>query len=175
MWEGSGVNYGLEHDDSFARFGYLNLDTVMKMVDKPTKIVMYADGGSRGNPGPAAVGVYVPTLSLRFGAQIGHTTNNDAEYQALIAGLKKLKSVLGKKHTKTVSVECFLDSELIVRQLNHQYKISDTTMQAHFITVWNLMLDFAQVTITHVRREDNTIADAEVNIALNKLQYSRYL
>ena len=135
---------------------------------KPTKVTMYTDGGSRGNPGPAAVGVYIPTLSLRFGAQIGHTTNNDAEYQALIFGIKKVKSVLGKKHAKIVSLECFSDSELIVRQLNHQYKISDATMQAHFVTVWNLMLDFAQITFAHVRREDNTIADAEVNIALDK-------
>lgn len=147
----------------------MNKKKIGKVDEKlATSIVMYTDGGSRGNPGPAAVGVYIETLDVRFGAYIGVTTNNDAEYQALIAGLKKVKLLVGKKRAKLVTVQCYLDSELIVKQLNHEYKIADATMQAHFITVWNLMLDFAQITFAHVRREHNTTADAEVNKALDK-------
>ncbi len=130
-------------------------------------IELYTDGGSRGNPGPAAIGVYIKTLGKTYGECIGETTNNDAEYQALIFGLKKIKVLVGKVQARQVRVACFLDSELIVKQLNHEYKIADATMQQLFITVWNLMLDFREVTFTHVLRSKNRIADAAVNRALD--------
>ncbi len=141
-------------------------DKEMKKIERT--IELYTDGGSRGNPGPAAIGVWIPTLDKKYGAYIGETTNNDAEYQALIFGLKKIKTLIGKASAREVCVECFLDSELIVRQLNHEYKISDDAMQKLFITVWNLMLDFGIVTFTHVPRNKNTVADAEVNRALDE-------
>jgi len=130
-------------------------------------IELYTDGGSRGNPGPAAIGVYIKTLGKTYGECIGETTNNDAEYQALIFGLKKIKALVGKVQARQVRVVCFLDSELIVKQLNHEYKIADAAMQQLFITVWNLMLDFQDVTFTHVPRSQNRIADAAVNRALD--------
>lgn len=140
-------------------------------MTKHKTIELYTDGGSRGNPGPAGIGMHVrtkdKTLDKKYGEYIGETTNNDAEYQALVFGLKKIKSLVGKATAKGVCVECFLDSELIVKQLNHEYKIADATMQKHFITVWNLMLDFGSVTFTHVRREKNKVADSEVNRALD--------
>jgi len=139
------------------------------------KIVMYTDGGSRGNPGPAAIGVYVETLDKKYGEYIGETTNNVAEYQALIFGLKKLKQLLGKEKTKQYEIECYLDSELVVKQLNHEYKLKDENVQKNFIEIWNLMLDFKNVRMIHVLREKNKIADSLVNEALDAKQKQKSL
>ena len=131
------------------------------------KIVMYSDGGSRGNPGPAALGVYIETLDKGFGEFLGEKTNNEAEYMAIVAGLKKIKALIGKEKAKKTKVECRMDSELACRQLNHQYKIENEKLKPLFFQVWNLMLDFEEVAFTHVRREKNIKADAEVNKALD--------
>lgn len=131
------------------------------------KIVMYTDGGSRGNPGPAAVGVYIETLNKKIGQCIGVKTNNDAEYEALILGLQKVKQFVGKDKSRKFNVDCFLDSELVVRQLNHEYKLKEPRIQQYFIEIWNLMLEYSQVTFTHIPREKNKVADAIVNEALD--------
>lgn len=131
------------------------------------KIIMYTDGGSRGNPGPAAVGVYIETLGKKYGECIGIKTNNEAEYEALIFGLKKLKALIGKEKTKNAKIECRLDSELVVKQLNHEYKLKEKHIQDFFIEIWNLMLDFGKVSFIHIPREQNKIADALVNEALD--------
>ncbi|MFZ2154020.1 MAG: ribonuclease HI family protein [Candidatus Moraniibacteriota bacterium] len=132
------------------------------------KIIIYTDGGSRGNPGPAAIGVWIETLNKRYGECIGIKTNNDAEYEALIFGLKKIKALLGKGKTKQFEIECYADSELMVKQLNHEYKLKEERIQKYFIEIWNLMLDFKKVTFTHVFREKNTVADEMVNKALDE-------
>lgn len=132
------------------------------------KIVMYSDGGSRGNPGPAALGVSIETLNVHFGEFLGTKTNNEAEYAAIVAGLKKIKSTIGKEKAKKVKIECRMDSELACRQLNHIYKIENEKLQPLFIQVWNLMLDFAEVKFVHVRREHNVRADAEANKAMDQ-------
>jgi ribonuclease HI len=131
------------------------------------KIIVYTDGGSRGNPGPAALGVYIETLGKRFGEFLGEKTNNEAEYAAIVAALKKIKSLVGKERAKQVIVECRMDSELACRQLNHQYKIENERLQPLFLMVWNLMLDFGGVEFIHVPREQNTMADAEANKAMD--------
>jgi ribonuclease HI len=128
---------------------------------------MYTDGGSRNNPGPAAVGVWVETLDKKYGEYIGEKTNNEAEYEALIFGLKKLKSILEKGKTRSAEIVCYLDSELVVKQLSHEYKLSEEHIQKLFIQVWNLMLDFGRVTFKHIPREKNKIADALVNQVLD--------
>ncbi|MFA6047829.1 MAG: ribonuclease HI family protein [Parcubacteria group bacterium] len=131
-------------------------------------IKMFTDGGARNNPGPAAIGVWIPTLDKKYGEYIGEKTNNVAEYEALIFGLKKIKSLVGKEKTKKTSVECFLDSELVVKQLNHEYKLKEEYIQKNFILIWNLMLDFQKVIFSHIMREENKIADALVNEALDE-------
>ena len=131
------------------------------------KIVMYTDGGSRNNPGPAAVGVYIETLRKQYGHYIGQKTNNEAEYEAVIFGLKKIKQLVGKDKIKDTEIEIYLDSELVERQLNHVYKIKEENIQKLFIEVWNMMLDFGKVTFNHVPREKNKIADKLVNEALD--------
>lgn len=137
---------------------------------KPVKgsVVLYTDGASRGNPGKAALGVHSPTLNFTFGKTIGTASNNVSEYRALLFGLEKIIEVLGKKKAKASFVECYLDSELVVKQLNHEYKIRDKNMQLLFIEVWNRMLDFSGVTFTHVARSQNTKADAAANKALDE-------
>lgn len=131
------------------------------------EIVMYTDGGSRGNPGPAAIGVHIETLGKKYGECIGNRTNNDAEYEALIFGLRKIKQLLGNSPAKQSRLVCYLDSELVVKQLNHQYKLKEPRIQQYFLEIWNLMLDFKKVSFIHVFREKNKVADALVNEALD--------
>ena len=129
---------------------------------------MFTDGGSRNNPGPAAIGVWIETLGKMYSEYIGEKTNNDAEYEALIFGLKKIKSLIGKEKTKKIMVECYLDSELVVKQLNHEYKLKEEKIKNYFITIWNLSLDFEKVNFHHIIREKNKIADGLVNRALDE-------
>ncbi|MCX6765934.1 MAG: ribonuclease HI family protein [Candidatus Moranbacteria bacterium] len=132
------------------------------------KIIMYTDGGSRDNPGPAAVGVYIETLHKQYGHFIGEKTNNEAEYEAVILGLRKIKQVISKEKARKVEVACFLDSEFVTKQLNHEYKVKEPELQQLFLTVWNLMLDFGKVTFSHIPREKNKVADKLVNEALDE-------
>ena len=139
------------------------------------KIVMFTDGGSRGNPGPAGIGIWIETLDKRYGEYIGETTNNVAEYAALIYGLKKLKQLLGKDKTKQYEIECNLDSELVVKQMNHEYKLKEEYIQKNFIEIWNLSLDFKNVIFKHIPREENKIADSLVNEALDAKEKQKSL
>lgn len=136
------------------------------------KYIIHTDGGSRGNPGPAAIGVVIEavdkSLKKEYGEYVGETTNNDAEYQAVIFALKKLKLLVGKKRAGEATVEVHVDSELLERQLNGHYKIMDKTIQKHFVEIWNLKVDFADVVFKHIPREDNRGADKLVNAALDK-------
>jgi len=135
------------------------------------KIIIHTDGGSRGNPGPAAVGVVIEgdlVGKKEFGEYIGETTNNEAEYRAVIFALKKLKPLLGSNKCKESSVEFLLDSELVVKQLNKEYKLKDKNIQNLFIEIWNLTFDFGGVSFRHIPREENTEADRIVNQVLDR-------
>lgn len=138
------------------------------------KIVIYTDGGARGNPGPAAIGVVIQDSSGRaiksYGKAIGDATNNEAEYTAVIFALQKVRSLLGKKKTKDLAIEVRMDSELIARQLGGEYKIEEERLFPFFIKVWNLKMDFGRVSFTHIPREKNKEADRLVNEALDKEQ-----
>lgn len=134
--------------------------------------VIHTDGGSRGNPGPAALGVVIEssdkTLKKEYGESIGIATNNDAEYQAVIFALKKLKALIGKDKAAHASVLVQMDSELIERQLNGHFKVNDERMGKYFVQIWNLKMDYASVAFEHVYREANQAADRMVNAALDK-------
>jgi len=104
-----------------------------------------------------------------YGKAIGHTTNNVAEYSAVVFALKKAKQLLTKKVAKQTDVELRTDSELLVKQMNGEYKIKDADLQPLFIEVWNLKQDFKGITFTHVTRDKNKKADSLVNKALNTL------
>lgn len=140
------------------------------------KYLIHTDGGSRGNPGPAAVGVVIEaenkssSASWRkeYGEYIGKTTNNEAEYRAVIFALKKLKSLIGKEKAGKAEIMIHADSELLVKQMNGQYKINDKNIKDWFIEIWNLKLDFGNVQFNHVFREKNKAADRMVNLALDE-------
>lgn len=133
---------------------------------KDKKAVVYTDGGARGNPGPAAIGIVIG--AKKYGEKIGETTNNVAEYKAVIFALNKLKALIGKKELKNVEIELRLDSELVSKQLNGHYKIKDSDLQPLFIEVWNLKQDFKKVDFIHIPREKNKEADELVNEALDE-------
>ena len=130
------------------------------------KLVIYIDGGARGNPGPAAIGVVIGSKSYQ--ERIGNTTNNVAEYKAAVFALKKAKQLLGKEKTKS-EIEIRTDSELLYKQLNAHYKIKDKELQPLFIELWNLQQDFKKVKFVYVAREENRLADRLVNQALDTL------
>ena len=138
------------------------------------KFIVYTDGGSRGNPGPAAAGAVIKNvqgITLKsYGQALGIATNNEAEYQAVVLALQKIKALLGKQKIKDIRVEVRMDSELVARQLGGEYKIEEERLFPHFIKIWNLKMDFAGVTFTHVPREQNREADAQVNEALDREQ-----
>jgi ribonuclease HI len=129
------------------------------------KVITFTDGGARGNPGPAAAGIVIKdesgkTLSS-FGVYLGEQTNNVAEYTALLEALiKALK--LG-----ATEVECYLDSELVVKQMRREYKVKEPSLQKLFIKVYNAAGVFKKVSYHHIPRENNKEADAEVNKTLD--------
>lgn len=131
------------------------------------KLIIYTDGGARGNPGPAAIGVAIFSLSnthepvKTLAKYLGETTNNQAEYRALLAGLE-LALQLG-----ATEVQCFLDSELVVRQITGVYKIKEAGLKDLAMDVIRLKNRFARVEFNHVPREKNKLADQLVNEALD--------
>ena len=135
------------------------------------KYIIRTDGGARGNPGPAALGAVIEneqgSVLKEISEYIGEKTNNEAEYRAPIAALKKLKSLIGKAEAKKSEVQVVSDSELLVKQMNGEYKIENENMQKFFLELWNLKLDFAKVTFQSVPRAQNKQADVLVNQALD--------
>ena len=137
------------------------------------KITIYTDGGSRGNPGQAAIGAVFcnekgQTIK-QYSEFLGdNLTNNEAEYQALIFSLKKFKQLFGKELAKKSEIEIKSDSELMVKQLNAEYKILEPKIQQLFLEVWNLKFDFGVLKFKLIPREKNMEADRLVNEALDK-------
>ena len=153
------------------------------------KLIIHTDGGARNNPGPAGIGVVITSpasgaLSLvrrghggevvrEIAEYIGETTNNQAEYKAVIRALEEAKKLSAQGGSATgggaqnMELEFYLDSELVVRQLNRQYKVRDKDLAPLFMKVYNLSQGFKKVTFKHVIRERNTAADALVNKAID--------
>jgi ribonuclease HI len=127
--------------------------------------VVNVDGGARGNPGPAAVAVVISThdgeVLEKRGERIGHATNNVAEYRALLLGLDRARS----RGAREVELVC--DSELVVRQVNGEYKVKDEVLHRLHKQVIRALAEFDSWSIRHVRREDNAAADDLVNAALD--------
>lgn len=141
------------------------------------KIVIYTDGGSRGNPGPSAFGILIfddqKNILKKYSQYIGEATNNEAEYQALIFALKKTKALFGKEQIKKTPVEIMSDSELLVKQMKGEYKILNPRIQPLFLKAWNLKIDFGKLRFFLIPREKNREADRLVNETLSKILVSR--
>ena len=130
------------------------------------RLTIYSDGASRGNPGPAAIGVLIEDESKRMKAQLSHyigrTTNNQAEYHALLAGLREAAK-LGAKH-----VDIKLDSELVVRQIQGKYKVKSASLKPLQSQIAQLLKEFTSFSLEHIPRWQNKAADALANQALDK-------
>lgn len=145
------------------------------------KLTIFTDGGARGNPGHAGIGyvIYKNNVNIvRAGEYVGITTNNSAEY---IAILKALTLVFQKK-INTEEIECFLDSELVVNQLMGKYKIKKEHLRNYFIQIQNILSRLKKTTckkiiFTHIPRNQNKEADELANqfidLYLNKIGNSR--
>ncbi|MDP1538974.1 MAG: ribonuclease HI family protein [bacterium] len=144
------------------------------------KIIIYIDGGSRGNPGPAAIGVVFCNEKgqcfKRYSEYLGENlTNNEAEYQAAIFALQKFKALFGRELAKNTDIEIKSDSELLIRQLKGEYKILDPKIQTLFLKIWNLKIDFKKIKFTLISREKNKEADRLANEALENKDKSQKL
>jgi ribonuclease HI len=133
-----------------------------------TELTLYCDGGSRGNPGPAAIGAVVydtttnpPQLVATVSECIGVTTNNVAEYQALIAGLEAVAHL----HAEVIHVRA--DSMLVIKQLRGEWKVKHANMRPLHAEACSLLAAYAVVDLQHVPRAENTEADTLVNAALD--------
>ncbi|TSD01547.1 MAG: ribonuclease HI [Parcubacteria group bacterium Athens0714_26] len=139
---------------------------------KQEKIIVYTDGGSRGNPGPAGIGVVIAKekggVLKEYSQRIGVRTNNEAEYEAVIFALQKIKHLFGKHKIKDLNIEMRMDSELVCRQLSGKYKIIEEKLFPLFIKIWNLKLDFGRIDFVEIPREKNKEADKLANEAMDK-------
>ena len=133
---------------------------------------IYCDGGARGNPGPAAIGFVVykdRKIIHKSSKKIGETTNNVAEYQAVIAALEWLTKPSAIGHLPS-AISFYLDSQLIVNQLNGNFKIKNSNLQKLIVRAKNLERKInGKISYSYVSRRRNKIADALVNQALNGL------
>jgi len=133
------------------------------------EVVVYFDGGARGNPGPAAIGAVVldassepPTRLAAVSERIGETTNNVAEYRALIAGLEAAST------TPSHAVKVRGDSKLVIEQVAGRWKVKEPHLRPLWDRVRDLLSGYDTVDLAHVRRELNRDADALVNAALDQ-------
>lgn len=129
------------------------------------KLEIYTDGGARGNPGPAGIGVVIwheHELIGAYSKYIGEATNNQAEYQAVVYALEHAKRI------KAEELDIYLDSELAVNQLNRKFKIKNADLGSLFVKAWNLMVGFKEVRFHHIPREKNKEADKLVNQAIDQ-------
>lgn len=129
------------------------------------KLLIFTDGGARGNPGPAAAGVVIKNekgkILAAFGRYLSETTNNQAEYRALILALEHALKLNGAE------IACYADSELMIKQLNHEYKVRDPNLAPLFLKIWNLSTKFKKISYHHIFREKNKEADKLVNETLD--------
>ena len=135
------------------------------MEEAPETVVVHVDGGARGNPGPAAIGIVVSSpageVLREEGRYIGEATNNVAEYRALLRGLE-LARELGAR-----AVEVVNDSELVARQVAGQYKVKHAGLKPLFVEAIQALREFDRWSVRSVPRAQNAGADALVNQALD--------
>ncbi len=136
------------------------------MTSSASSVRVWVDGGSRGNPGPSGIGVLVEdssgTTLATISRAIGVTTNNVAEYRALLAGLEKAEE-LGAREVEVIS-----DSELLVRQMLGQYRVKSAGLRPLYTLAQQKAAGFASFHIRHLGRDHNVKADGLVNHALDE-------
>lgn len=134
------------------------------------KFQLFTDGGARGNPGPAGIGYILFSNSILqdlYAEYIGKSTNNIAEYKALELGLNRCLDL------EVTHVECFLDSELVVKQISGEYKVKNENLKKIFNRILKIKKKIDIFEIKHIPREQNKFADKLANIALDAYQENR--
>ena len=133
------------------------------------EIVIFTDGGAKGNTGKAAISfvIFLNGKIKEYAKNVGEKTNNEAEYLAVIYALEKLKQILGKEKSKNSKIIINLDSEVVGKQLKGEYKILEENLQKLFMRFWNLKFDFKDIEIKIIPREENKRADNLVKKMLN--------
>lgn len=142
-------------------------------MSKKEKIVIYTDGGSRGNPGLAGAGAVITTgkgeLIKKASKFLGIVTNNEAEYQAVILGLETAKRLLGKEKLRSYDLEVRMDSQLVASQLSGEYQIKEEKLFPLFMKIWNMQIaDLPKLQFTYIPREKNREADRLANEAMDE-------
>ena len=134
------------------------------------EVVVYTDGGARGNPGKAGAGVVIQErgkVVAEFGKYLGdNLTNNWAEYEALVIAVKEAKRL----EFQEMHVEFRMDSELIVKQMRGEYKVKNKELKLQYAKVLELLLEFQHVSFVHIPREENSEADRLVNDAIDSMR-----
>jgi len=162
----------LDVEQTLAAFPEMTREDLAKILysitgtDQNCKLtaILSVDGAARGNPGPAGAGIVLQAADgsiHRFGDYLGEATNNVAEYRALLAGMEKAAE-LGVHELKVRS-----DSELVVKQLNGQYKVKSPHLQDLYFTAIKAISSFEKITFTHIPREQNKDADRMANLAID--------
>ncbi len=135
-------------------------------------VVIFSDGGARNNPGPAAGGALVyldeEKRCLAAGNFYGKKTNNQAEYMALQDGLEIVEEYYTNIDSEDVKLNIFLDSELMVKQLNGEYKVKNEKLKVIYLDLQKRLSKFGKVDINHVKRAQNKMADGMVNAVLDR-------
>jgi ribonuclease HI len=138
------------------------------------RLKVYSDGASRGNPGPSAIAFMILTedgkILKRYSKYVGIRTNNQAEYQALISALMIASKFADQE------VVCYLDSELVVKHLNRQYKVRNSKLKTLWLKVQELKQNFEKVSFIHVPRTERHIEEVDLlaNQTLNKITDSLF-
>jgi ribonuclease HI/pterin-4a-carbinolamine dehydratase len=157
-----------EKDENLAsQVDALVQDRLPDVGDLPQEVKFFGDGGSRGNPGPAASGYVLldmdDTILETGGEFMGITTNNQAEYHSLEMGLERALEAGVKR------IHVFMDSQLAIRQISGQYKVKSPDLLPRYKNVKSMLSKFEEATCVHVPRELNKLADAEVNRILDSV------
>lgn len=131
------------------------------------RATLFTDGGARGNPGPAAIGFVLSGIGgtpISFKEYIGKGTNNQAEYRALLSGISRAKE------EGVEDLMCYLDSELVVKQVRGEYRVKNEDLKILLAEIKKLLPSFRSITFEHVPRAKNAAADKLVNEALDAQQ-----
>jgi ribonuclease HI len=140
----------------------------MAVTEPIRKLIIYTDGAARGNPGPAGIGVVISDgkgqVLAEFGEGIGETTNNIAEYTALIRALEEAAEF------GAAEVHLFLDSELVVKQIKGEYRVKNSGLKGLHAAAIEHIRRYEKACITHIAREKNAVADRLANEALDRIK-----
>jgi len=162
----------LEIDGTLAAFPGMTREDLKKVLSSCAELfpeggakgVLRVDGAARGNPGRAGAGLVLEkdgAAILRVGEFLGETTNNEAEYKALILGMEE------SRRLGFAELEVFSDSELVVRQMKGEYRVKNPRLQDLYFTATKVLGSFRKVLFIHVPREENTEADRLANLAID--------